>query len=59
MARYKVIMEDKAHPEYGVLTCHVDAEDMAQALVEAEKRYHYYHAFYASLLLGGKKDETV
>lgn len=59
MARYKVIMEDTAHPEYGVLTCHVDAEDMSQALIEAEKRYPYYHAFYASLLIGGKKDETV
>lgn len=53
MAQYKVIMEDKAHPEYGILTCIVDANDIAQALIEAEKRYPYYHAFFASLLLGG------
>lgn len=53
MAQYKVIMEDKEHPEFGILTCIVDASDMAKALTEAEKRYPYYHAFYASLLLGG------
>lgn len=52
MAQYKVIMEDKAHPEFGILTCIVDAADMAQALTEAEKRYPYYHAFYATFLLG-------
>ena len=55
MAKYKVILEAKGDPQLGVLTCVVDAADMAAALREAEKRYPYYHAFYATLLLGEMK----
>ena len=56
--KYKVILEDKQTPAMGVLTCVIEASSMAEALIKAEDRYPYYHAFYATMILGGLKHET-
>lgn len=56
--KYKVILEDKQTPAMGVLTCVIEASSMAEALIKAEDRYPYYHAFYATMILGELKHET-
>lgn len=56
--KWEVILEDKQTPAFGILTCVVEASDIADALRKAETRYPFYHAFYATMILGGLKNEN-
>ena len=55
--KWEVVLEDKQFPQFGVLTCITEADDVYEAIRQAEERYPFYSAFYATMLLGRLTNE--